>query len=478
MEEELESAIPKKIGNYQLISKIGEGSYATVWKAENVYTKNLVAIKIVENSSLESEESKNRFIREISIIKQMDHPFICKLFEIINTKEYTFLVMEYAENGSILTFINSKGRLSEPQARRYFSQLLSGIEYLHNEKHVAHRDLKAENVLLDRNMNIRLIDFGLSNVFSYDKPELRSSCGSPAYASPEMVKGLPYTKMADIWSAGVLLYAIVTGYLPFEDDNLSNLLQKIAFTEPTYPSFLSPQLVDLLKKILTKSTDERLSIHKIKAHPWFSQTEYSRFLKLRLWTKEKWLAKGIDRDKISREIVDTISSYGINVQKLPGDLICGEYNEVTAIYLILRREQITDQIDEMMKSLNISGDAANSNQNINDESKSQEEFNVQSKSNPSSPNLENSQKFNFKSRKCTLSPVVPQRKSVQIVQHSLNLSPPPRNSDPERKRKNSDGIALEKKMETTTPSPRKSRIPVRRRRSTAHSNTNPLVSLD
>ena len=156
-----ESKIPDKIGNYLLKTKIGQGSYATVWKAENLYTKKSVAIKIVANSSLDTEESKNRFIREISIIKQMDHPFISKLFEVINTPDHTYLVMEYAENGSILTFINSKGRLPEPQARRYFSQLLSGIEYLHNEKHVAHRDLKAENVLLDRNMNIRLIEFGV-----------------------------------------------------------------------------------------------------------------------------------------------------------------------------------------------------------------------------------------------------------------------------------------------------------------------------
>lgn len=473
MEEISESEIPKSIGNYNLKTKIGQGSFATVWKAENIYAKKDVAIKIVDNSSLENEESKNRFIREISIIKQMDHPFICKLFEIINTPKFTYLVMEYAESGSILTFINKIGRLPEPQARRYFSQLLSGIEYLHNEKQVAHRDLKAENVLLDRNMNIRLIDFGLSNVFSFEKPELRSSCGSPAYASPEMVRGMPYTKMADIWSAGVLLYAIVTGQLPFEDDNLSTLLQKIAFTEPEYPSFLSPQLVDLLKKILTKSSDQRLSIHKIKAHPWFSQTEYAKFLKLRFWTNEKWLAKGIDRD-----IVDEISSFGLNTQKLPNDLICSEYNEVTAIYLILRREQITNQIDEMMQSLKNSGNNSSPKDNSSNEQNSPEKAGILSKSNPSTPKNENPQHISFKSRKCDLTPVLPNRKSVQIKPNKLDFSPP-KNQTLRKQRNSTDTFDIPRSKEKISSTRVRSKIPVlRRRKSSNSSNMDSQVSLD
>ena len=359
-----ETSVPHTVGNYILKRQIGKGSFATVWRAEHRLAKTFVAIKVVDNSSISSEDAKVRFVREVNLIKQMDHPFISKLFEVIDTPQNTYLVMEYAENGSILTYVNSHGRLSEKQARRYFSQLLSALEYLHNEKKVAHRDLKAENVLLDRNLNIRLIDFGLSNSFSEDDPELKTACGSPAYASPEMVRGQPYTKMADIWSAGVLLYAMVTGQLPFDDDNMQHLLQKIAFTEPQYPPFLSPQLVDLLKKIMTKSPDQRATIAKIKSHPWFSQSEYSQFLKLHFSTDDQWLVNGVDRD-----IVDTIQSFGIDVKALTNSLLCGEYNELTAIYLILRREKITDKIKEMMQSLN-----STQNNNVNDEKESMPEM--------------------------------------------------------------------------------------------------------
>ena len=342
-----ESGIPHVVGNYILKRQIGKGSFATVWRAEHKLAKLPVAIKVIANSSLSTEDSQTRFVREVNLIKQMDHPFIAKLFEVIKTEEYTYLVMEFAENGSILTYVNSHGRLPEKQARRYFSQLISALEYLHDEKKVAHRDLKAENVLLDRNLNIRLIDFGLSNSFTEEAPELTTACGSPAYASPEMVRGQPYTKAADVWSAGVLLYAMVTGQLPFDDDNMQRLLQKIAFTEPQFPAYLSPQLVDLLRKVMMKNPDVRATIPKIKSHPWFSQSEYSQFLELQFSTDDQWLVAGVDK-----ELVNQISSMGVDVKSLTQSLICGEYNELTAIYWILRRNQITDKIKEMMEHMN------------------------------------------------------------------------------------------------------------------------------
>ena len=342
-----ESEIPHTIGNYVLKRQIGKGSFATVWRAEHKLAKLPVAIKIIANASLATEDSQTRFVREVNLIKQMDHPFISKLFEVIKTPKYTYLVMEYAENGSILTYVNSHGRLPEKQARRYFSQLISALEYLHDEKLVAHRDLKAENVLLDRNLNIRVIDFGLSNSFTEEAPELTTACGSPAYASPEMVRGQPYTKAADVWSSGVLLYAMVTGQLPFDDENMQRLLQKIAFTEPQYPSYLSPQLVDLLRKVMMKNPDARATIAKIKSHPWFSQSEYSQLLQLQFSTDDQWLVSGVDK-----EIVDEIATFGVDTKALSQSLICGEYNELTAIYLIMRRSKITDKIKDMMDEMN------------------------------------------------------------------------------------------------------------------------------
>ncbi|KAH0790533.1 CAMK family protein kinase [Histomonas meleagridis] len=339
------SNVPKIIGNYSLKKQIGKGSFATVWLAEHTLAKENVAIKIIDNTTIQEEEARTRFIREINIMKQTDHPFISKLFEIIETPKYTYLVMEYAENGSILTYVNSHGRLPEKVVRRYFSQLISALEYLHEVRLIAHRDLKAENVLLDRNYNLRLIDFGLSNSFSADSPELKTACGSPAYAPPEMILGHKYTKAADIWSAGILLYAMVTGELPFDDDDIQRLLQQIAFTEPHYPNYLSPQIVDLLHKILTKNPETRLTIEKIKHHPWFSTNEYEMFSRLQS-NEEKWLQSGIETDLIPK-----IQSMGVNINKLTQSLLEGEYNESTAIYLILKRIKVTESIKEMMDSL-------------------------------------------------------------------------------------------------------------------------------
>ena len=186
------SNLPRIIGNYILRKQIGKGSFATVWRAEHLLAKQNVAIKVIDNSTIQDEDARTRFIREINIMKQTDHPFISKLFEIIETPRFTYIVMEYAENGSILTYVNTRGRLPEKIVRRYFSQLISALEYLHNVAFVAHRDLKAENVLLDCNYNLRLIDFGLSNNFSISSPELKAACGSPACASPEMVLGHNY----------------------------------------------------------------------------------------------------------------------------------------------------------------------------------------------------------------------------------------------------------------------------------------------
>jgi serine/threonine protein kinase len=275
----------------------------------------------------------------------MDHPFISKLFDVIETDQFAYLVMEYAERGTILRYVNEYGRLPEVQARRYFSQLLSALEYLHDVRKVAHRDLKAENVLLDRHSNIRVIDFGLSNTFC-ENVGLGTACGSPAYAAPEMVQGKTYTKSVDIWSSGVLLYAMVVGHLPFDDENATRLLQKIAYSEPMYPAYMSPQLLDLLNKLLIKNPDERITIPRIKSHPWFSQSEYAKFLQFRFSTDEQWLVRGVDR-----KIVDQLTELGVDIKPLIHSLLMGEYTELTALYSLLRRYSLTDRIRDFMAAL-------------------------------------------------------------------------------------------------------------------------------
>ncbi|OHT13671.1 CAMK family protein kinase [Tritrichomonas foetus] len=334
-----------KVGKYIFIQQIGSGAFAQVWLAYHELTKMRVAIKIVNKQSLESVDSQTRFQREVSLLKQLTHPFIAEFFEFLEDEKYYYLVIEYVENGNMLDFINNHGRISEPQARRYFSQIICVLEYLHKEKFVAHRDLKAENVLLDKYGNIRIIDFGLSNVFSQQNPKLNTACGSPAYAAPEMIKGQPYTNAADIWSSGILLFSMVAGQLPYDDTNTQRLLQKIIYTDLHFPPFMSQPLVDLLKKILCKDPENRISIDGIKEHVWFSQSEYISLLQLRL-KESTHLPISIDK-----EIVDKINKYGVDTRSLYQSILTNEFNELTAIYRQLTKQKSTEQMKDLMQKL-------------------------------------------------------------------------------------------------------------------------------
>jgi serine/threonine protein kinase len=305
-----------------------------------------VAIKCIPRSLVNSEDSATRFTREVSLVGQMDHPFIGKLYQVIETPDIVYLIQEYIEHGTLRAYVNQHERLPEIHARRLFTQLLAALEYLHDRQMVMHRDIKAENVLLDAYWNVRLIDFGLSHAFTRRDPELHSACGSPAYAAPEMIMGSPYTKAADIWSAGVLLYTMVAGELPFDDPaGVNEILIKIVSCEPIFPDVMSITLIDLLRRILTKSPDMRIDIPHIKAHPWFSHSEYLKIFQVP-FSDEEWLVRGVDR-----AIVDEMEGMGIDVRGLAEAIICGEYTSETAVYSVLRRRGITAKVHEVMEDL-------------------------------------------------------------------------------------------------------------------------------
>ncbi len=181
-------------------------------------------------------EMESKVESEIAILASLNHAHIIRLYEVIRTQSDIFVVMEYVARGELFDYIVSNGRLSESEARKYFQQIISGIEYCHY-KGIAHRDLKPENLLLDDDNNLRIADFGLSNKMK-DGFFLKTSCGSPNYAAPEVICDELYAgPEVDIWSAGVTLYALLCGSLPFEDENIPNLFRKIksdTFKIPTY----------------------------------------------------------------------------------------------------------------------------------------------------------------------------------------------------------------------------------------------------
>jgi 5'-AMP-activated protein kinase catalytic alpha subunit len=194
--------------------------------AEHVTTGHKVAVKILNRAKIVALDMSEKVKREINILQRCTHPHIIRLYEVIDTPTDIFVVMEYVSNGELFDYIVSKGRLAPDEARHFFHQIISGVEYCHYH-HIVHRDLKPENLLLDADNNIKIADFGLSNVMR-DGEFLRTSCGSPNYAAPEVISGHLYAgPEVDVWSCGVILYALLCGSLPFDDESIPNLFKKI-----------------------------------------------------------------------------------------------------------------------------------------------------------------------------------------------------------------------------------------------------------
>ena len=231
-------------------------------------TQQKVAIKILNRKKLKSMDMGAKVSREIKILRLFQHPHIIRLYEVIDTPTDIFVVMEYVPNGELFDYIVTRGRLAEDEARRFFQQIVSGIDYCHAHM-VVHRDLKPENLLLDAEQNVKLADFGLSNMMR-DGHFLSTSCGSPNYAAPEVISGNLYAgPEVDVWSCGVILYALLCGSLPFDDDNIANLFRKIKSGIYAMPSHLSDGARDLIPKMLIVDPMKRISIAQIRKHPWF-----------------------------------------------------------------------------------------------------------------------------------------------------------------------------------------------------------------
>jgi serine/threonine protein kinase len=332
------------VGPYVFEKRLGAGAFAEVWLATHRLTLVKVAVKVILKSSLDDAGSTTRFVRELNLLKQMRHSFITEFYECLEDDRAFYCCMEFAENDTLLKFMLENGPLPESQARHFFSQLVCVLEYLHSDLCICHRDVKAENLLLDRHNNIRVIDFGLSNQFNANNPVLNTACGSPPYAPPEMVKRQPYTQAADIWSSGILLYTMATGMLPFDDDNIQTLLRKIVSQEVSYPTYLSRPLVDLLKRMLAKNPDMRITLDEIKKHEWFSQTQYEALFAMNL--SERATEVFVDSD-----LVDQMSQMGIETATLRQQLLLGGFTELTAMYRMVRRQRFTDQIKDLFATL-------------------------------------------------------------------------------------------------------------------------------
>ncbi|GFY48122.1 NUAK family SNF1-like kinase 1 [Trichonephila inaurata madagascariensis] len=261
---------------FLVLRKLGQGTYGKVQLALNKENNQEVAIKTIKKAKIESEEDMLRIRREIYIMTSIRHPHIIHINEVFETRQKIVIVMQYASGGELYDYLGCHQSLPEAEARRLFRQIVSAIYYCHKNK-ICHRDLKLENILLDEKGNAQIADFGLSNIFD-DRRRMNTFCGSPLYASPEIVKGTPYKgPEVDCWSLGVLLYTLIYGTMPFDGRNFKELVSQISegrFEEPIIRSNAS----GLIRRLLTPDISKRATIVDVCKDKWVNQGYHESLL--------------------------------------------------------------------------------------------------------------------------------------------------------------------------------------------------------
>ena len=324
------------IGDFRIGAKLGQGTFSTVCQGTHIPTGEKVAIKIMSKDQIKEKSDKIRIEKEINIQKKLHHQNIVQQYAIIETESSIYIISEYCSGGELFDYIVSKRKLYEVEACRIYQQLISGLEYLHKQR-ICHRDLKPENLLFDSKHNLKIADFGLSN--DYHKGKLTTPCGSPCYAAPEMVTGKRYSgSSVDIWSSGIVLYTMVCGFLPFEDDNQNILFGKIAKGLFSLPSFLSQSCKDLLKKILVTDPKRRYGFEDIKHHSWFMSV--NNVMGKNIFFNSPGVFVDEDVLPIDIEIVAEIyNDFHIDIIKIVNDVLRNRHNKITTTYyLILKRK--------------------------------------------------------------------------------------------------------------------------------------------
>ena len=252
------------INGYSIISAIGKGAFATVYLAIEQVTNRYCAVKRISRSI--GDEMIARVKREVDLMYQIRNPFIVFLFDSFEDENSIYIVMEFCQNGSLKDWLLREGALGEEIGLVLLLELAQALSYLHR-RNILHRDLKAENILFDGASHVKLCDFGLSTILESDKPEVRTACGSPAYASPEMITRAAYSSKCDVWSLGICFYTMLTGSLPFKGADIQGCMRAILCDELQIPANVSEGCADLLRLMLEKDPDKRPDIFGVLNHP-------------------------------------------------------------------------------------------------------------------------------------------------------------------------------------------------------------------
>ncbi|KAL8973638.1 MAG: hypothetical protein Q9197_002111 [Variospora fuerteventurae] len=374
----------QRLGHYHVKRTLGEGSFGKVKLAVHRISGQEVALKIISRKKLISRDMAGRVEREIQYLQLLRHPHIIKLYgepspqqgkaEGLTTDRYTvitthtdiIMVLEYA-GGELFDYIVKNGKMAESKARRFFQQIVCAVEYCHRHK-IVHRDLKPENLLLDADLNVKIADFGLSNVLT-DGNFLKTSCGSPNYAAPEVIGGKLYAgPEVDVWSCGVILYVLLCGRLPFDDDFIPALFKKIAAGTYNVPHYLSTGARHIINKMLKVNPVHRITVQEIRQDQWFNE-ELEEYLKQPV---EEFFDTGVDPNKaidprklapgkpaaVQEQIHESVlgklgKTMGYGKDDVQDALGMDEPNAIKDAYLIVRENQIMQANPNLTTAQNI-----------------------------------------------------------------------------------------------------------------------------
>ncbi|XP_057240830.1 serine/threonine-protein kinase SIK3 isoform X4 [Malurus melanocephalus] len=323
---------PARIGYYEIERTIGKGNFAVVKLATHLVTRAKVAIKIIDKTQLDEENLKKIF-REVQIMKMLCHPHIIRLYQVMETERMIYLVTEYASGGEIFDHLVAHGRMAEKEARRKFKQIVAAVNFCHC-RNIVHRDLKAENLLLDANLNIKIADFGFSNIFTPGQL-LKTWCGSPPYAAPELFEGKEYDgPKVDIWSLGVVLYVLVCGALPFDGSTLQNLRARVLSGKFRIPFFMSTECEHLIRHMLVLDPSKRLSMEQICKHKWMKLGEADAEFD-RLIAECQHLKTERQLEPLNEDVLLAMADMGLDKERTVQSLRADAYDHYSAIYSLL-----------------------------------------------------------------------------------------------------------------------------------------------
>ncbi|XP_013869008.1 serine/threonine-protein kinase BRSK2 isoform X8 [Austrofundulus limnaeus] len=341
------------VGPYRLEKTLGKGQTGLVKLGVHCVTCQKVAIKIVNREKL-SESVLMKVEREIAILKLIEHPHVLKLHDVYENKKYLYLVLEHVSGGELFDYLVKKGRLTPKEARKFFRQIMSALDFCHSHS-ICHRDLKPENLLLDEKNNIRIADFGMASL-QVGESLLETSCGSPHYACPEVIRGEKYDgRKADAWSCGVILFALLVGALPFDDDNLRNLLEKVKLGVFHMPHFIPPDCQNLLRGMIEVDAGKRLTLEQIQKHTWYlagkNEPEPEQPVPRKVVIRTLSSPDDIDPD-----VLESMHSLGCfrDKDKLTKDLLAEDDNQEKMIYFLLldRKERYPSHEDQNLPPRN------------------------------------------------------------------------------------------------------------------------------